>query len=89
MFWSVSCKIVFFARLLQRKKIFFQFSARHPAFHLILLKRIFLLNSGQVTLFQNLLSEKNLFFCFRNQNTLLMLYTAEKMWFVGYLIRSL
>ena len=84
MFWPVSRKVVLFPALLQGKKVSFQFALSHPAFHLILLERTFLLNFGQVPLFQNPLSEKNLFLCFRNQTTLLMLYTTEKMlWFVG------
>ena len=84
MFWPVSRKDVLFPALLQGKKVSFQFALSHPAFHLILLERTFLLNFGQATLFQNLLSEKNLFLCFCNQTTLLMLYTTEKMlWFVG------
>ena len=84
MFWPVSRKDVLFPALLQGKKVSFQFALSHPAFHLILLERTFLLNFGQATLLQNLLSEKNLFLCFCNQTTLLMLYTTEKMlWFVG------
>ena len=83
MFWPVSRKVVLFPALLQGKKVSFQFASSHPAFHLILLERTFLLNFGQVPLFQNPLSA-NLFLCFRNQTTLLMLYTTEKMlWFVG------
>ena len=73
MFWPVSRKDVLFPALLQGKKVSFQFALSHPAFHLILLERTFLLNFGQATLFQNLLSEKNLFLCFCNQTTLLML----------------
>ena len=46
MFWSVCRKVVCFAVVLHRKKVFFQFAASPPNFSLILLKTTFLLVFG-------------------------------------------
>ena len=40
-FWFVCCNIGFFSVLLHQKKVFFQYAASHPDFHLILLKQRF------------------------------------------------
>ena len=40
-FWFVCCNIGFFSLLLHQKKVFFQYAASHPDFHLILLKQRF------------------------------------------------
>ena len=43
MFWSVCRKVMLFPALLHRTKVFFQFAASHPSFHLILLRTAFFL----------------------------------------------
>ena len=84
MFWFVCRKVVLFPALLQRKELFFQFSASHPDFDMSLLKRTFLLVFGLVTMFKNSPSENKFFLFSRNQMTLLTLYSTKKMfWFVG------
>ena len=45
-FWFVCCNIGFFSLLLHQKKVFLQYAASHPDFHLILLKTTFLLVFG-------------------------------------------
>ena len=40
-FWFVCCNIGLFSVLLHQKKVFFQYAASHPDFHLILLKQRF------------------------------------------------
>ena len=40
-FWFVCCNIGLFSLLLHLKKVFFQYTASHPDFHLILLKQRF------------------------------------------------
>ena len=82
-FWFACCNIGLFSLLLYQKKGFFQYAASHW-FSLDFTQTTVLLSFGEVTLFQNRLSEDNLLFCFRNRTTLWTLYITEKMfWFVG------
>ena len=88
MFWFACCNIGLFSVLLHQKKGFFQYAASHSNFSLDFTQTTVLLSFGEVTLFQNRLSEDNLLFCFRNQTTLWKLHITEKMfWFVGKWIR--
>ncbi|MCO0637978.1 hypothetical protein M8745_18725, partial [Lutimaribacter sp. EGI FJ00014] len=48
MFWSVCCKVVCFAVVLNRKKVFFQFAASPPNFSFIFLKERFYLCFGKL-----------------------------------------
>ena len=74
MFWSVCRKVVCFAVVLHRKKVFFQFAASPPNFSLILLKTTFSSLSGYATLFLTICFWEQAFPFFGTKTALLTFY---------------